>query len=233
MVDVSPSVRPGVPQAAAESLAKPSIVLRAVAITAGLIALVALWPVAALGRYQEISRSTLGYQLRPEDPILVATGLLLVCLSFSFVLSFRPLREYSSIHETQLGFRKVIADSYFGQGHFASWTHTNPDAHLGDLQYPNDEDVVSTNDKLPAAKTKPESVAPVVNVVTEVPDVETVDYVVQRRDSWWKIAEERFDDPPRWEQLRSLNLGRQVAPTIMIEQETALRSGWVIQIPAE
>lgn len=57
-------------------------------------------------------------------------------------------------------------------------------------------------------------------------------YVVQPLDSWWGVAEDELGDGRRWQELRSLNVGRAMPDgrTIEAASET-IYAGWVLRIP--
>ncbi len=211
--------------------------LRTIVITAGIVILAVGWPLAALARVQAIRRSTLGYQLRLDDPVLIVTGLILLGLIISFIMSFRPLRRHDGIRELQTGFRTVMADSYFGQGHYKGWTHTNPQSDLSLLEYadPNDyDDLIAT----PYEQAQPERVVRMHPTAVEEPEpiaepAPAIEYTVQRRDSWRRIAEAQVGDANRAGEIRELNIGRTVAPGEVLRADTALRSGWIILVPAQ
>lgn len=57
-------------------------------------------------------------------------------------------------------------------------------------------------------------------------------HVVARGDTLWTLAEHHLGDGARWTELRDLNVGREVAPGVVFEPGTSLRSGWELAIPA-
>ena len=60
----------------------------------------------------------------------------------------------------------------------------------------------------------------------------TGDYVVQRGDSYWGLAQEHLGDGSRWGEIRDANVGRTVAPGRVIgAQDDDLRPGWSIRLP--
>ena len=57
-------------------------------------------------------------------------------------------------------------------------------------------------------------------------------YVVERNDSWWQIAETTTGDGLRWQQIRSMNIGRGMPDGTVIAADTdALREGWTLLVP--
>ena len=57
---------------------------------------------------------------------------------------------------------------------------------------------------------------------------------VGERGSWWQLADEHLDDGLRWREIRDLNIGRQVAPGVVITESTEqLDAGWSLLVPAE
>lgn len=61
----------------------------------------------------------------------------------------------------------------------------------------------------------------------------TVDYVVQRNDSWWQIAEDHLGDGFRWREVRAANIGRVMPDGQTISAATeVLHGGWEIAVPA-
>ncbi len=67
----------------------------------------------------------------------------------------------------------------------------------------------------------------------QAPLAPPVEYTVQRRDSWRKIAEAKLGDANRAGEIRELNLGRTMASGTILREDTALRSGWVVLVPAQ
>jgi DNA-binding SARP family transcriptional activator/nucleoid-associated protein YgaU len=61
----------------------------------------------------------------------------------------------------------------------------------------------------------------------------TGDYVVQRGDSYWGLAQGHLGDGSRWREIRDANVGRRVAPGRVISaQDDDLQPGWSIRLPA-
>jgi DNA-binding SARP family transcriptional activator/nucleoid-associated protein YgaU len=61
----------------------------------------------------------------------------------------------------------------------------------------------------------------------------TGDYLVQRGDSYWGLAQQHLGDGSRWREIRDANVGRTVAPGRVISaQDDDLRPGWSIRLPA-
>ncbi len=228
----APSALPdhAAPLADPEPVAGAAQALKSIAVTAAIVGLVVFWPVAMWNRVSEIRDSNLGFQIELADPLLVFGGLILVCLILSLLMMARPLRRYGFMNEVQQGFRDVVAASYFGQGHYGGWTKTNPDAHLGDLEWPAEQ---SADEAAIDEEAVEPTAAPVPAAPVQVIPVEVVDYQVQRRDSWWRIAETQCGDSDRWEEVRDLNLGREVEPGVALEQDTPLRSGWIVKVPVQ
>ena len=129
-----------------ESLGGLDQIVKTVTVTGAVLFVVLVWPVSAWSRFKEIRDSTLGFQFSVEDPLLLIGGLILFGLVLALLMTARPLRRYGPINELQAGFRDVVAQSYFGQGHRAGWTKTNPDAHLGDLEWPTDQEPSTAGD---------------------------------------------------------------------------------------
>lgn len=217
-------------------------VVNASVVTAALLAIAVLWPTAAWNRLGELRRSTLGYQLRPEDPALVITGLLLVGVVVTVIASRRPLRHYAPIREAQTGFRSLVEQSYFGQGHYAGWTHSHPQASLGNLVQPDvdelgefgdvtDVDMAGRVAQRAPVESKVASVGVSASTTSDRLTVPTVDFVVTHRDSWRRIAETALGDPSRAGEIRAMNLGREVEPGVIVTEALPLRSGWVLLVP--
>jgi nucleoid-associated protein YgaU len=62
---------------------------------------------------------------------------------------------------------------------------------------------------------------------------DVVEYVVQRHDSFWDIAETTTGDPFRWREIRDLNVGRPQPDGGTVEAGSDLiRPGWKLLVPA-
>lgn len=59
----------------------------------------------------------------------------------------------------------------------------------------------------------------------------TEEYVVARRDTFWSISEAVLDDGRLWTSIQEINIGREVAPGVVLEEDDELRIGWSILIP--
>jgi len=71
-----------------------------------------------------------------------------------------------------------------------------------------------------SSPSRPESVTP------------TRTYVVEPNDSWWELAERTLGDGLRWQELRSMNLGRAMPDGATISASTEmLEVGWVLTLP--
>lgn len=55
---------------------------------------------------------------------------------------------------------------------------------------------------------------------------------IQRGETWWSLAERHLGEGRRWTALRDLNLGVEAAPGVLIDQDSVLRPGWRINVPA-
>lgn len=65
----------------------------------------------------------------------------------------------------------------------------------------------------------------------EVDVLATEEYEVARGDTFWSIAEYAFGDGRKWRVVQRLNLGREVAPGIILDESHQPRIGWSILIP--
>jgi len=78
-------------------------------------------------------------------------------------------------------------------------------------------------------------VRPVVHSIDEVDGIDAIgateQRIVARGDTYWSIAAEVFGDGRDWNALEELNLGREVAPGVVIERGADLRIGWSILVP--
>ena len=226
-----------VPSGRAAAIAKPQSLsgvtqmVKSAAVTAAIVGLAVFLPIALWNRVREIRETNLGFQLQLTDPLLVLGGVLLLCLLLSLLMTGRPLRRYGLVNELQTGFRDVVAASYFGRGHYGGWTRTNPDAHLGDLEWPVEHEPATMPDLVEQPEIEVEP-APQAASAPAVP-VEVTDYQVQRRDSWWRIAETQCGDSDRWEEIRDLNVGLEVEPGVVLDLDTPLRSGWTVKVPVQ
>lgn len=59
----------------------------------------------------------------------------------------------------------------------------------------------------------------------------TEEYVVARGDTFWSISEYAFGDGRHWKSVQELNLGREVAPGVVLNESHEPRIGWSIVIP--
>lgn len=55
---------------------------------------------------------------------------------------------------------------------------------------------------------------------------------IRRGETWWSLAERHLGDGRLWTALRDLNLGLETAPGVLIDQDSVLRPGWRINVPA-
>jgi|GEM_PF-1542988 len=62
--------------------------------------------------------------------------------------------------------------------------------------------------------------------------IDTQEYIINRGDTFWSIAEVVFGDGRRWHELQDLNLGRQMAPGVQLTEHHELRIGWSILVPS-
>lgn len=59
-------------------------------------------------------------------------------------------------------------------------------------------------------------------------------YVVEPNDSWWELAERTLGDGLRWQELRSMNVGRAMPDGATISASTeVLEVGWVLALPGD
>ena len=58
-------------------------------------------------------------------------------------------------------------------------------------------------------------------------------YVVQERDSLWRIAEARLGDPLRWREIYDLNAGVVQPDGGRLTDATLLHAGWTLRLPAD
>ena len=59
-----------------------------------------------------------------------------------------------------------------------------------------------------------------------------VQHQIQRGETWWSLAERHLGDGRRWADLRDLNLGVEASPGVLVDQDSVLRPGWRINVPA-
>lgn len=95
----------------------------------------------------------------------------------------------------------------------------------------------------PAAVVQPEAVAPVVAAplaararpaAAQRSVAAEATYVVQPLDSWWGVAETELGDGRRWQELRTLNVGRAMPDGRTVEPASeTIYAGWVLRIPSE
>ena len=87
----------------------------------------------------------------------------------------------------------------------------------------HDVAVEGTRGVVPSLAVEPASSGPEI--------VATEEYVVARGDTFWSIAEYAFGDGRHWNTVQELNLGREVAPGIVLNESHEPRIGWSILVP--
>ena len=114
---------------------------------------------------------------------------------------------------------ELIDQSYFGVGSFSGWTYTNPRVTLADLRG-NDEPFIP-KPTAPLARAKPKKT---------IPDC-YVRHTVECGDTFWSLSENLLGDGSRWNELLEANLGLEVAPGVLLQEEDLLVPGWVVAVP--
>lgn len=145
----------------------------------------------------------------------------------------------------QNALRHVLEASAFGVGPLRGWTLTNPAADLRQLVQPEPPGPIS-----PAAGPEPISAPHAATDHTRQrarpnrtpearphrpeprPVVAISAHRVQRGETWWSLAERYLGEGKQWGAIRTLNLGREVEPGIVIDDDTVLRPGWQVQVPS-
>ncbi|MEP4649410.1 MAG: hypothetical protein ABJ314_04460, partial [Ilumatobacter sp.] len=139
--------------------------------------------------------------------------------------------------------RRVVERSAFGVGAMTTWTSVEPDHGLTLVEAPRvatetewedgrfargaqDTDLLAAGVGA-AARTSPAPVA-----ARSVAD-DAAAHVTTRGESFWSLAQERLGDATRWTELRDLNVGREVAPGIVLSESDGLRAGYRILVPTE
>jgi hypothetical protein len=77
--------------------------------------------------------------------------------------------------------------------------------------------------------TPDRSPAPVTHGAVQTDD--WVAYTTQRGDTYWTLAERLLGQGGRWAVIRDANVGRAVAPDVVLESSMSLRRGWSILVP--
>ena len=142
--------------------------------------------------------------------------------------------------------RQVIDQSVFGVGPMARWTKSNPSIGLERLVRPPSLDKVyrlfeiADGDRVVVAGGGG-SVAGAMRVRPARSGGEVVesdrwsgpvaDHVIGRGDTWWVLAERLLGDGNRWKVVRDLNVGREVAPGVVLGVDDELVRGWRIVVP--
>lgn len=61
----------------------------------------------------------------------------------------------------------------------------------------------------------------------------TIGWTVRQHDSWWGLAETLFEDGARWREIHELNVGREVAPGVVLDAAAeSVEPGWLVLLPA-
>jgi len=211
--------------------------LRSIGATIGVVLIVVGWPLLVWQRVAQARSSSLGIQLRPEDPILLVAGTLWVGLVLALVRSVgSPRRVPMSASDVGANFADTVAFTYLGVGDLRGWTGTNLDRDLSSLEHPDDDWIESIGLARSPRRSRTATLDPSEDAQPQAsarPTGKVRDYVVGRRESWVSIAQKTLNDEKRWEEIRDMNLGREVAPGVVLEEDTLLRSGWVLIVPDE
>ena len=188
----------------------------------------------------------------PEWLDLVAlVGVVLWCgLMSGLLIVTGPMRPSVLPGLIDKALRTLVERSIFGVGPLVGWTYTNPDVGLGMLVQPKPADELRAWMQR-VSQTSARSAS--VRVASDLraarmaePDAgrsanprpsfsgPTRPHVVERGDTYWSLAARHLGAGSRWQEIRDMNLGRTVAAnTVLTIDESDLRRGWTIVVPAD
>ena len=139
---------------------------------------------------------------------------------------------------------RIRQTSLFGVGPLMGWSATNPDVAIEQLRGPPPLEAVHDLFRLTAEEseagvsTDGAGRIPVLVEAGTVPGrigspsaLPTANHLVERGDTYWSLAVASFQDGGRWREIRDVNVGRVVAPGLVIDEESNLRRGWRIYVP--
>lgn len=137
-------------------------------------------------------------------------------------------------HGMQSAARGLVELSMFGAGPLLGWTSVNPEVGLDRLEtpgpsIPTDDDPVGGGfDQRPAVAT---TLVPIVAPPAKPRAERTRDHIIERGDTFWSLAETTYGDGRQWQKIRDLNLGREVAPDVVMNERSDLAAGWSVLLP--
>lgn len=156
----------------------------------------------------------------------------------------KPLRRIPGVPSTiQTPVRRLVERSFLGVGPLHRWTATSPDAGLARIDVPEMAVVEQPIEgpEAPARRSDPadssrrngqaEPPAGRPTLTVDLSSQPMVPHVVERGQTFWSLAVERLGDGCHWAALRDVNLGREVAPGVVLTESSVLRQGWSIVLP--
>lgn len=176
--------------------------------------------------------------LAPTDAIWVGLMVLWVLVAHQLLRrAALPKDTRLFPHQAQSAMRQMVELSLFGAGPLLGWTTANPDVGLDWLESPATSAEAGSGSSSPTAvspktETNGSTIAtPTALPAVTAPPVRTNDYVVERGDTFWSLAEATYGDGRHWQKIRELNLGREVAPGVVMDERSDLSTGWAIVLP--
>lgn len=220
-------------------------------VTGALVLLLVGAPLKLFARLLEVRTAVEGgtaplSALEPLDGLWLGFALLWLVVAHELIRRTALPRDVRLLpHHAQSATRQMVELSLFGAGPLLGWTTANPDVGLEWLEAPtptSERDAAeygnpglgplpSADDGEAAALTwAPASTTPLPASSTS-PSLRTDDYVVKRGDTFWWLAEAIYGDGRHWQKIRDLNLGREVAPGVVMNERSDLSTGWTIAVP--
>ena len=238
-VQVSPPVPPG-----AASLRR---LLGSYLATVAIVAVVVGLVVALAVRFGQ-SPGPLDPVVGLADLVFVPWAVVAVALAIRVVRQqVRPRPRWWFPVPLQRTLSRLVEVSLFGVGTLGRWTATNPDVGLDRITPPgpvSDEPdpVPFVTDERPSARPEPQrrrsSAAPLPGralVADDLPlvvtDLRRVDHVTGRGDTWWSLSERYLGHGRHWVAVLDENRGREVAPGVVVDDDTIVRPGWELRVP--
>ncbi len=183
--------------------------------------------------------------------LVALVGVILWCgLMSGLLIVTGPMRPSMLPGVIDKALRTLVERSAFGVGPLLGWTYSNPDVGLGLLVQPKPADELKAwmqrvsqpsarsasarvSSDLRAARRAGREARPSANSPASFSGP-TRPHVVQRGDTYWSLAARHLGAGSRWQEIRDMNLGRTVAAdTVLTIDESDLRRGWTIVVPAE
>lgn len=140
--------------------------------------------------------------------------------------------------------RRLVERSAFGVGSMSEWTSVEPEFGLSLVQpLPNVDEIEQEDQWVARQKSDPSTNSsrarasqhrhqPVAATARGLVG-QSVTHTTTRGETFWSLAEQQLGDGKRWTELRERNVGREVAPGVVLSESDGLQAGYQILIPDE